>query len=76
MKRQHVEVNAVLDRDLKRILEGLGVKGSDLADSVVCSECGKQISFDNIGAIRVLDGQQPSIICDDYGCLLDLNYET
>jgi hypothetical protein len=71
MKKREIPIDAIIDRDLRKIIEELKLSESVAAGTLECAICGKVIGFDNIGALKVVDSVA-AIICDDYICITEV----
>lgn len=64
-------IDAVLDRDLLKIIEDFQLLGKFNAGLLRCPNCNKVITYENIGAFKVLN-EEIRIYCDDFICLNEL----
>ena len=71
MIKTDLELNAVLDRDLRSLINEFGLGDALDAGKLRCPHCDKVITFDNIGALRIVAGSA-IIICDDYACIAEV----
>ncbi|MDD4877153.1 MAG: hypothetical protein PHQ86_08525 [Dehalococcoidales bacterium] len=67
-KIDEIEIQAVHDRDLKNILDSLGISPRIDDGSLLCRSCLQPISWDNIGAIYIL-GEEAILCCNLADCL-------
>lgn len=63
-----ITIDGVLDRDLVPLLKNLGILERVKAGQMVCSKCDKPVTLENLGAIRIQNGQV-AVNCDDLGCI-------
>lgn len=66
--RKRVEVKAVHDQDLERLLTNLGILDKLVAGEVNCTVCGCQVDLDNLGTIFP-DGDEVGVSCDNTKCI-------
>ena len=71
MIKRDLELNAVLDRDLRSLIDEYGLGTALDAGELRCPECDRMITFENIGALRVVY-DSAIIICDDYACIAEV----
>lgn len=70
MEQKDYQLDAVLDRNLRKLIAESGLINPLEMGELRCPECNKQITFENIGAIKVLD-ENLILICDDQNCILE-----
>ena len=70
MKQKDFQLDAVLDRNLRKLIAESGLIDALDRGQLRCPECNKQITFENIGAIKALD-ESLILICDDQNCILE-----
>ena len=63
-----VEIPAIYEEDLQKVLEKLGVLQDILQDKVRCFICEKKITLDNFGGIVKIRGNL-KIVCDNPACI-------
>ena len=66
--RKRVEVKAVYDRDLERVLANLGILDKLVAGELNCAVCGCQVDLDNLGTIFPY-GDAIRVSCDNNSCV-------
>lgn len=66
--RKKVEIKAVYDEDLGRILENLGILDQLIAGELKCAVCGCQVDLDNLGTIFPYD-DKVGVSCDNDRCI-------
>jgi len=66
--RKKVEVKAIYDQDLERVLANLGILDKLIAGELTCAVCGCQVDLDNLGTIFV-DGDNVGVSCDNDRCI-------
>jgi hypothetical protein len=66
--RKRVEVKAIYDQDLERVLANLGILDKLVAGELSCAVCGCQVDLDNLGTIFP-DGDEVGVSCDNNGCV-------
>ncbi|RLI80543.1 hypothetical protein DRP04_08050 [Archaeoglobales archaeon] len=63
-----VEIPAIYEEDLQKVLEKLGVLHDILQGKVKCFICEKEINLDNFGGIVKIKGNL-KIVCDNPACI-------
>jgi len=66
--RKRVEVEAVYDQHLERVLANLGILDKLIAGELNCAVCGCQVDLDNLGTI-FLDDDNVGVSCDNNRCV-------
>jgi len=66
--RKRSITKAVYDRDLKRLLESLGILDKVVEGVMICPVCGCRVNLDNLGTI-FSDGNDIVVSCDDTKCV-------
>ncbi len=66
--RDKVEVPAVKDNELRTILSRFGLAKDLAAGSLRCGCCGRQLTWENIGALTP-ENKSIKIFCDSSGCI-------
>jgi hypothetical protein len=66
--RKRVELKAVYDQDLERMLANLGILDKLVAGELKCAVCECQVGLDNLGAIFP-DGDEVGVACDNDRCI-------
>jgi len=66
--RKRVEVKAVYDQDLERVLANLGILDKLIAGELNCAVCGCQVDLDSLGAIFP-DDDNIGVSCDNDRCI-------
>jgi len=66
--RKRVEVKAVYDQHLERVLTNLGILDKLIAGEVNCAVCGCQVDLDNLGTIFP-NGEDVGVSCDNDRCV-------
>jgi len=66
--RKRVEVKAVYDQHLQRVLASLGILDKLTAGQLNCAVCGCQMALDNLGTIFP-DGDEVGVSCDNDRCV-------
>ena len=66
--RKRVEVKAIYDQDLERVLANLGILDGLIAGELNCAACGCQVDLDNLGTIFP-DGDEVGVSCDNNRCI-------
>ena len=59
---------SIRDRDLKAVFTAFGLFDALEAGSLICASCSRPITWENVGAIRVVRGSL-AIYCDFSECL-------
>ena len=70
--KKRINIPAVHDKQLIKILEDFGLHSKILLQEVNCVICGGKISINNISALKV-SGENLDIICDDPECISQLS---
>ena len=70
MKKEKIDISAVIDRDLLNVINEFGLSESFKSGQLTCPYCEKTLSFENIGAIKPTENSI-LLICDDYTCLTE-----
>lgn len=65
---QKIEIPAIHDRDLRRVLDQFGIASKIDNGEIKCARCQKTITWDNLFAIKVLDNNL-LLFCDDPDCI-------
>ncbi len=63
-----IEIPAIHDKDLRRILKEFGFENSLDNNLLKCSRCGNVITWEMISALRVV-GNTLDIYCNDPECI-------
>lgn len=66
--RKRVEVEAVYDQHLERVLANLGILDKLIAGELNCAVCGCEVDLDNLGTI-FLDDDNVGVSCDNNRCV-------
>lgn len=66
--RKSIEVKAVYDQDLQRVLANLGILDELIAGKLGCAVCGCQVDLDNLGTIFPED-DKVRVSCDNNRCV-------
>lgn len=66
--RKRVEVKAVYDQHLERVLANLGILAKLIAGELNCAVCGCQVDLDNLGTIFP-NGEDVGVSCDNDRCI-------
>ena len=66
--RKRVEVKAVHDQHLERVLANLGILDKLIAGKLNCAVCGCQVDLDNLGTIFP-NGEDVGVSCDNDRCV-------
>jgi len=66
--RKRVEVKAVYDQDLKKVLANLDILDKLIAGELNCPVCGCQVDLDNLGTI-FSHGAEAGVSCDNDRCI-------
>jgi len=66
--RKRVEVKAVYDQHLERVLANLGILDKLIAGELNCAVCGCQVDLDNLGTIFP-NGEDVGVSCDNDRCV-------
>ncbi len=67
MKKKSLELKAVLDSDLDKMLDELGLLQSMEAGEISCANCGRQITRDNFYCLYV-EGGEIKLCCSEMAC--------
>lgn len=70
--QKSIDIPAVHDKDLKRILEILGLYEEFEKGNLACANCGKKIVWDNLFALKV-EEQSVLLFCDEPDCIENSN---
>jgi len=68
MAVSEVEVPAIYEEDLKKVLDKLGILQDIIEGKVKCFICDKEIDLNNFGGITKIKGNL-KVICDDPLCI-------
>ncbi len=63
-----IDIPAIHDKDLKKILENLGLLEKLEKGELFCDNCNKQISWENLFALKVIDNKIV-MFCDEADCI-------
>jgi len=63
-----IDIPAIHDKDLKNILENLGLFEKLEKGELFCDNCNKQISWENLFALKVIDNKIV-MFCDEADCI-------
>ena len=66
--RKRVELKAIYDQDLERILGSLGILDKLIEGDLSCAACGCQVDLDNLGSIFP-NGDEIGVSCDNERCV-------
>ena len=66
--RKSVQIKAVYDQDLERVLANIGILDKLIAGELGCAVCGCSVDLDNLGAIFP-DGDEIAVCCDKEKCV-------
>ena len=66
--RKRVEVKAIYDQDLERMLGNLGILDKLIEGELNCAVCRCQVDLDNLGAIFP-EGDEIGVSCDNDRCI-------
>lgn len=66
--RKRVEVKAIYDQDLERVLANLGILDKLIAGELKCAVCGCEVDLDNLGAIFP-HNDEIGVSCDNDRCI-------
>ena len=68
MNAMDIEVPAIYEEDIKRILNKLGILEEITQGKAKCFICDKKISLDNFGGVVKIKGNL-KVLCDDPICI-------
>jgi hypothetical protein len=71
MKTDNITIDAVLDRDLLKIIKDYELFDKFQSKALRCPKCDRIINFENIGAL-IVNNESITIYCDDNICLSEL----
>jgi len=66
--RKRIEVKAVYDQHLERVLANLGILDKLTVGELNCAVCGCQVDLDNLGTIFP-NGEDVGVSCDNDRCV-------
>jgi hypothetical protein len=70
--RQKIEIPAIHETDLRNILDKFNLSEKIDKGEIRCALCNKQISWENLFAIKILNGS-PILFCDEPNCIEFIN---
>jgi hypothetical protein len=68
-----IDIPAIHDKDLKKVLENLGILDKLENEELFCANCGNQITWENLFALKVIDGSKLVLFCDETDCINLIN---
>lgn len=70
--RKKIDIPAIHDNDLKEVLENLKLFDKFEQGELLCKNCNKVISWDNLFALKVIEGSI-AIFCEEPDCVENSN---
>lgn len=65
MNTKDIELTAVIDRNLEDLIRELDLDERLKVGDLLCAECGKVITMENLGAIELRDNEAV-VYCDEF----------
>ena len=69
-RKKKLELNAVYNSEITQVLSSLGLIDKLEEGKIHCSDCGQQITYDNVGVIYSGEGEV-KIKCSSISCVGD-----